>query len=118
VSDVLSRLKQELPYLLRYSSTVADRAVLTSTLAGLPNSPASRTVGEWMEWLVGRLPEWVVISLPGYLIAYPTIDPSNFGSRNGAWTNFDGVVLFTQHMAQFSPQAVQVDEESGSPEDA
>lgn len=107
---VMNSVKRELPYTYRFAKGAPDVPVEPSDL---PPGYAG-TAGEWFEAFAALLPEgWVHVCLPGYVIAYPGLVESDFGSRSATWRSTGGSAAYSSHEADFaegSPADVEAGE--------
>ncbi|MDR3069301.1 MAG: hypothetical protein LBU50_07345, partial [Cellulomonas sp.] len=103
--DVMRLVKKGLPYLFRF----ADRGAAGKALCErrVEDVPVVLTAREWLGWIVERMSdEWAIVSLPGYVIAYPNLNPEDIQSRIGAWIVAEGEGAFVSHLPVVEDGAV------------
>lgn len=83
--DVMASLKQALPYTFRYERGPESRRLALDVTSEFVNGDV-RTAREWISWIAERLPaSWRIVALPGYVIAYPDLNPEIIPSRTESW---------------------------------
>jgi hypothetical protein len=109
LGDVMEAIKKELPFTYRYEAKAGDLSVGVPIDSLPPDGIAS--AGEWFEAIASLLPAgWVHVALPGYVIAYPALDETTFGSRSGTWRSTGGESAFVSHDPDFA-HGTQTDED-------
>ena len=110
LSDLFKVVKQSLPFNFRYSdSAQSDLGPIVVPVSVLPKQPVA--IRDWLQVAADYLPaNWELIALPGYVIAYPNIDPTKHESRVGHWELLDGKRAFRQHAPKWSTTAVDQSE--------
>lgn len=88
--SLLTQLKDNLPYLLRFDSEKSDD--LRAVTIEIP--VATMRVSEWLDHLVARLPSgWQATALPGYIIVYMEKDADKYPSAIALWRNEQGTLI-------------------------
>ncbi|MEV7621758.1 GIY-YIG nuclease family protein [Actinoplanes sp. NPDC089786] len=98
-ADLLERLKRDLPYLLRYDTTTANRALLKRARVELPDGKV--TAREALASIIAALPSgWQATALPGYVILYK--EDTSYDSALLRWhREVDGTIRETQGPQRF-----------------
>ncbi|MGF0310977.1 hypothetical protein [Rhodococcus sp. IEGM1428] len=104
---LLTKLKEQLPYLLRYDNARPD--VLRKAGLTIPAGPLK--LADWLELLVTNLPSgWQATALPGYVIVYPEKDPDRYPSAISIWRNESGKLIARAGAAEQGPSTDENEE--------
>lgn len=103
--DVMTQFKKATPFTYRFGEKVPN--VPLEIQAG----PNSARASEWIGLFADCLPAgWVTVSLPGYVIVYPSLDVHDFASRTGSWTSTGGSSTFATHSPTFEAGVIAIED--------
>ena len=99
IGDLMPELKRTMPFVFRYPKLDRETAALR-----VPREAFGvHTVEDAMQVLARNLPEnWKIIALPGYVIAYPGVQPDAYPSRVGHWNAGADSSALVAHNPEFA----------------
>lgn len=104
---LMTTVKKALPFTFRFAEKPA-------ALPTVEVPTGSLTARGWLEFIADELPAgWVIVTLPGYVIAYPELNPEDFPSRTGTWVANGGSSVFATHDPAFKDGEISSHDEEG-----
>lgn len=114
LSQLMDAVKAALPYTFRFERKAHGALAALRNVSVAVDEGEPKTARGWLDSIADRLPSnWSIVALPGYVIAYPDLDPATCDSRIGDWSMREGGVGYLSHNPTLSQDLVDQGETTG-----